>query len=130
MSKNIRTIQTYLYSFVGVVVMAVLLVAINIIATQIHRRGDFTEDKLYTLSDGSRQILAKLKSPITIRLYCTRADNAMPVHLRGFAQRVEDLLKEYVIAAGGKIHLDKLDPIPDSDEIGRASCRERVYVLV
>jgi gliding motility-associatede transport system auxiliary component len=107
--------ETYLYSAVGVAAMLVLLVVINVIAAQAKQRVDLTAERAYTLSAGTRAILAKIDTPVQIRFYCTRGGNAMPASLRNYAQRVEDLLSEYRQRAKGKIEIQKLDPQPDSD---------------
>jgi ABC-type uncharacterized transport system involved in gliding motility auxiliary subunit len=110
-----RGLETYLYSVVGVAAMLVLLVVINMIAATTKKRIDLTADRAYTLSPGTRAILAKIDTPVVIRFYCTRAGTAMPPVLKTYAQRVEDLLGEYQQAARGKIDIQKLDPEPDSD---------------
>jgi len=108
-------LETYLYSAIGVIAMLVLLVVINVIAAQAKQRVDLTSDRAYTLSDGTRAILAKIDTPVQVRFYCTRGGNAMPPALKNHARRVEDLLGEYQQAAKGKIEIRKLDPEPDSD---------------
>jgi ABC-type uncharacterized transport system involved in gliding motility auxiliary subunit len=107
--------ETYLYSAIGVAAMLVLLVVINVIAAQAKQRVDLTAEHGYTFSAGTRNILAKIDTPVQIRFYCPRAGNAMPASLRNYAQRVEDLLGEYRQRAKGKIEIQKLDPQPDSD---------------
>ncbi len=109
-----RSLETYVYSAIGVATMLVLLVVINVIAAQAKQRIDLTADRAYTLSPGTRAILAKIDTPVQIRFYCTRA-NSMPPALRTYAQRVEDLLGEYQQAARGKIEVQKLNPAPDSE---------------
>jgi ABC-type uncharacterized transport system involved in gliding motility auxiliary subunit len=110
-----RRLETYLYSAIGIIAMLVLLVLINVIAAQAKQRIDLTADHAYTLSPGTRAILAKIDTPVQIRFYCTRAGNALPPPLKNYAQRVDDLLGEYRQAAKGKIEIQKLDPQPDSD---------------
>ncbi len=110
-----KNFETYLYSTVGVVAMLVLLIIINLVAAQAKQRVDLTADHSYTLSQGTRAILAKLDTPVQIRFYCTRSENTMPVFLKNYAQRVQDLLNEYRQAGKGKIEIQKLDPQPDSD---------------
>src|SRR5919108_958309 len=104
-----KGLETYLYSALGVAAMAVLLVLINVIAAQAKQRVDLTADRAYTLTDGTRAILKKIDTPVQLRFYCTRGKN-MPVHLKGYAQRVEDLLSEYRQISKGKIEILKLDP--------------------
>jgi ABC-type uncharacterized transport system involved in gliding motility auxiliary subunit len=112
-----KSIETILYSTVGIIVMLVLLVVFNFVASAARSRIDLTEEKAYTLSAGTRAILRKLDTPIKIRFYCTKAENATPhtVLLGSYARRVEDLLAEYKQAARGKLTIEKLDPQPDSD---------------
>jgi ABC-type uncharacterized transport system involved in gliding motility auxiliary subunit len=110
-----KGIETILYSGVGIVAMLFLVIAVNLIAAQAKQRIDLTAEKAYTLSRGTRAILAKLDTPVQIRLYCTRDTKTMPVTLANYAQRVEDLLGEYKQASKGKIEVQQLDPTPDSD---------------
>ena len=95
--------------------MLAILVAVNALAARAKQRVDLTAERAYTLSPGTRAILAKLDTPVQIRFYCTRGDNRMPVMLKTYAQRVEDLLGEYRQASKGQIEIQKLDPEPDSD---------------
>lgn len=110
-----KNIETILYSSAGVVLMLLILVACNLIAGVAKQRVDLTAEKLYTLSPGTRAILSRLDTPIKIRFYCTRGDQSMPMVLKTYAQRVEDLLSEYRQASRGLIEIEKLDPQPDSD---------------
>jgi ABC-type uncharacterized transport system involved in gliding motility auxiliary subunit len=110
-----KQVETLLYSTVGVVAMVLILIAINLIASHMRARIDLTDEKAYTLSPGTRAILAKLDTPITIRFYCTKNASAMPVVLTTYAQRIEDLLGEYRQASKGRIEIQRLNPEPDSD---------------
>src|SRR5438270_4657223 len=108
-------LETWLYSSLGVAAVFVVIVVINAFAARAKVRVDLTAERAYTLSPGTRAILAKLDTPVQIRFYCTRGDNRMPVQLKTYAQRVEDLLGEYRQASKGHIEIQKLDPEPDSD---------------
>jgi len=112
-----KTIETILYSTVGVVVMLAIIVVLNFIAGAARTRLDLTQEKAYTLSAGTRAILKKLDTPVKIRFYCTQGGEASSdtIYLRSYAKRVEDLLAEYKQAAHGKIIVEKYDPQPDSD---------------
>src|SRR6187399_2623487 len=110
-----KGLETYIYSTIGIVAMLIILVAFNIVAARGKQRIDLTAEHAYTLSQGTRNILAKLDTPVQIRFYCTRGENSMPVMLKTYAQRVEDLLGEYRQASKGQIEIQKLDPVPDSD---------------
>ena len=95
--------------------MAAILIAVNWLGSRAKARIDLTEERAYTLSPGTRAILAKLDTPVQVRFYATRGENKMPVFLKNHAQVAEDLLDEFRQAAKGKIEVQKLDPEPDSD---------------
>lgn len=112
-----KSFETIIYSVAGVVIMAAILIGFNIITASLHDRVDLTQEKAFTLSDGTKAILKKLDTPVKIRFYCTQTENATPytVYLKSYAKKVEDLLVEYQQAAHGKLVIQKLDPQPDSD---------------
>ncbi|MDH5537183.1 MAG: Gldg family protein, partial [Betaproteobacteria bacterium] len=70
---------------------------------------------VYTLSPGTKAILGKLEAPVKIRFYYTQGSSAVPVGLKTFAKRVEDLLAEYKAASNGRVTIEKFNPEPDSD---------------
>ncbi|NOY80478.1 MAG: hypothetical protein GXP31_05670 [Kiritimatiellaeota bacterium] len=115
MKSKKRFIETYVFSTVGIVCMAVLLIAVNIISRAVHDRIDLTADRIYTLSDGTRAILKAIDTPITVQFFYSKDVAQMPVYLKNYANRVEDMLKEYAVESGGKIKVRRLNPTPDSD---------------
>ena len=110
-----KQLETFLYSTIGIAAVALILIAFNVIAVRGRQRIDLTAERAYTLSPGTKAILAKLDTPVQVRFYCTKNANTMPVFLTTYAQRVEDLLGEYRQAAKGMIDLQRLNPDPDSD---------------
>lgn len=111
------SLNTILYSVVGVAAMALILIAVNVILGTVKARVDLTEEKVYTLSAGTKNILRKLDTPVKIRFYFTQIQDASPesVFLNAYAKRVEDLLAEYKQAGGANIIIERYDPQPDSD---------------
>jgi ABC-type uncharacterized transport system involved in gliding motility auxiliary subunit len=112
-----KFLETILYSVAGVVGMAAVLIAFNVVTGAFHKRADLTREKAFTLTDGTRAILAKLDTPLKIRFYCSRLETTTPysVPLKSYSKKVEDLLEEYQQAARGKLIIEKYDPQPDSD---------------
>jgi len=112
-----KSLETILYSSAGIVVMLAIIVAINVITGVKPLRLDLTQEKAYTLSDGTRAVLKKLDTPVKIRFYCTQSETATPetVYLKSYARQVEDLLQEYKQVAGKYLIIEKYDPQPDSD---------------
>lgn len=115
MNINKHKWEPLLYSGVGVLAMFLILVAVAAIGGVVKKRFDMTADRIYTLSEGTKKILQKIDTPIVINYYCTQSENQMPVPLKSYARRVEDLLAEYRQVTGGKIEIRKFDPQPDSD---------------
>jgi ABC-type uncharacterized transport system involved in gliding motility auxiliary subunit len=107
--------ETLIYSTVGVVALLVILVLANFVLSAFKQRIDFTEGGLYTVSAGTRSIIGKLDAPVKIRFYYTQSEQNVPLPIKGFARRVEDLLDAFRQASGGKVVVEKLDPQPDSD---------------
>jgi ABC-type uncharacterized transport system involved in gliding motility auxiliary subunit len=108
-------IDSLLYSLVGVIAVLIIIVAINILGGFFKFRTDLTENKLYTLSQGTKKILNKLDTDVVVRFYFSKDNASVPVPLRTYAQEVQDLLDEYQQYSHGKVKVIKLDPKPDSD---------------
>src|SRR5947207_8607475 len=108
-------------AWIALVCIGLMLVAVNIIAGRfLTARLDLTGERLYTLSRGTRQTLARIDEPITLRLYySTRLGDSAPSY-GVYAQRVRELLDEYVAAAKGKLRLEIYNPQPFSDVEDRA----------
>jgi ABC-type uncharacterized transport system involved in gliding motility auxiliary subunit len=107
--------ENLLYSAGGLAAVFVILVLVNVIVGAGRVRLDFTQGKLYTLSQGTRSVLDKLPGTVRIRLYFTQGDNSVPLGIKAYGRRVEDMLAEFRQAAHGNLSIEKFDPQPDSD---------------
>ena len=84
-------------------------------------RIDLTRDHLYTLSPGTRNIIAHLEQPIDLTLYFSdRASHGLP-QLRAYHQHVLHMLEQVVRRSHGRIHLTQVDPLPFSEDEDRAT---------
>ena len=106
----------------GVVLAVVLLFAANMLASRLlgPARIDLTENRLFTLSEGTRNILASLEEPVTLRFYLSRRELERVPGIGGYADRVLALLNEYERLAGGKLKLHVIDPEQFTEEEDRA----------
>ncbi len=110
--------QRNLLSVLGLFIIAALFIAVVVFSNQMFRsaRLDLTQDKLFTLSEGTRQVLSEIDEPITLRFYySSRIAEDLP-DIGVYAQRVRDMLEEYASIADGKIRLEVFDPQPFTDE--------------
>lgn len=100
---------------VGTLIVLAILVAANVIIGHLRVRKDLTANKLYTLSPGTRHLLTHLDRDVKLRLYVNSGSPDVPVYVKDYARKVEDLLDEYRIVAKGRVTVEKYDPTPDSD---------------
>ncbi len=104
-------------------VLAVLFVAVILICNTLFRgaRLDLTSSHLYTLSQGTKNILSSIDEPIHLYLfYSDKGSQELP-QLRVYAQRVREMLEEMSARAGGKLKLEVIDPQPYSEDEDRAT---------
>lgn len=85
-------------------------------------RLDLTEDGLFTLSQGTKNILSRINfdEPVTIKFYATNDDRVMPNILKPHARSIEDLLLEYEKQSNGSVSLEVIHPNPDTDDEDKA----------
>jgi len=110
---------TFKKTFAGILIIAVL-VLFNVVGNYLDYKIDFTEDKMFTLSDGTLSMLQKIEEPVHLEFYFSRQVEDLPIFYKNYATRIEDLLGEYVAASNGKVTLEIIEPKPDSDEAVRA----------
>ena len=84
-------------------------------------RLDLTENNLYTLSDGSKQIVKSIDEPINMYFFFSEKSSENLSQLRTYATRVKELLEEYALLSDGKINLSIVDPEPFSDAEDQAA---------
>ena len=100
----------------GLIVLLLVLVLANVVASQLRLRADVTGERLYTLSGGTLNLLAGLDRDVTLKFYRTRSAEGLPMTFKQYGQRILDLLREYEARGNGRIALEVIDPEPDSDE--------------
>ncbi|MFV0456992.1 MAG: Gldg family protein [Pseudomonas sp.] len=112
-----------IYSGAGLLLIALAFLVFNMGSGLLftNARLDLTEQKLYTISEGTESILEELESPIELQFFYSDGAVRDLVALRNYARRVEELLRAYERAAGGKLKLQVIDPQPFSEEEDRAA---------
>jgi len=108
----------------GLLLLAVLFLGV-VMLSNVGLRGmrlDLTQNRLYTLSSGTQQVLHELKEPVNLYFYFSRDEAAKQSPLiLPYAARVREFLEEIAARAGGKINLHVVDPQPFSDDEDRAA---------
>jgi ABC-type uncharacterized transport system involved in gliding motility auxiliary subunit len=118
--------QTRRLSYATLLLLAVALIAAVAASNTLLRgmRLDLTEGGLYTLAPGTRAFLGKIEEPINLYFFSsdrvTAEENAFQ-GLRPYMQRVREMLEEFESAAGGRVSLQVIDPLPFSEDEDRAA---------
>ena len=112
-----------IYAIAAIVLAAVIFVALNIAADTLltTERLDLTQTGVYTLAQGTKNIIANLKEPITLRFFYTKKIGANYPQTDAYAKRVRDLLEDYASRSNGKIIFQEIDPEPFSQEEDEAT---------
>ena len=97
---------------VGTLVIAGLVVMLNLLGGYIRGRLDLTRGNLYTLAEGTREVLGNLNDIVTFRLFVS---DELPPEIQLTLRDVEDLLADFRRAGGGRLVVERIDP-DDSDE--------------
>jgi len=100
------------YAAAVLVLSAILFVALNTFANVglQNARLDLTERHLFTLSQGTRNIVTALREPVTLKFYYSEDVVTEIPALRAHAQRVRDMLREIAAASRGKVRVEEINP--------------------
>ena len=79
-------------------------------------RFDLTENKLYTLGEGTYNIINKIENDLVLNYYFSDSLTQEDNYLRAYSKRIKELLEEYALRSKGKIKLNIIDPVPFSDD--------------
>lgn len=113
------------FTLIALLVALAIFFSVNLASSALFRsaRVDLTESRLYTLSEGTRNILGGMQEPVTLRLYYSKklaGETPGLTHINDYANRVQETLQEYVSSAKGKLELFVVDPEPFSEDEDRA----------
>jgi len=107
----------FLFSKAGIAVIAVAtIVAVALISSLPSLRIDLTEDNLYSLSDGTRNIVSNLQTPIELMFFYSESATEDIPQIRSYGTRVQELLREIVLASNGRLSFSVIDPEPFSED--------------
>ncbi|MGK2742507.1 Gldg family protein [Tepidicaulis sp. LMO-SS28] len=109
-------------SILTLVLLAVFFVAFNLFVNLSVRtaRLDLTENNLFTLSEGTKEILRNIEEPVTLRFFYSERLSTDYPRIRNYAGRVRDMLEEMRAVAGPELVLEVIDPEPFSEDEDRA----------
>ena len=107
----------FLFSRIGLLIISVaLVIGVLVISSLPSVRIDLTQDDLYSLSPGTKNIVSDLQGPLEIMFFYSESATEDTPQIRTYANRVQELLREIIIASNNRISLSVIDPQPFSEE--------------
>ncbi len=113
-------------TLVNIILFSILLSAyiVSLLANR-HGLGEFTYDlterQIYTLSEGTEEVLSSIEVPINLYYFFSESNSKGITPIRDYARRVESILEQYVQKSNGKIILEKINPEPFSEDEDKAA---------
>ena len=106
-----------LYTTTALVLLAVLFVITTMLSSALFKnwRLDLTENRLFTLSQGTTNIVGSLQEPVTLRLYFSETASEDLPQIRRYADRVFELMQEMASRSNGQLEIQRIDPQPFSE---------------
>ena len=99
-------------------VVLLIIVAINFLASRRFVRADLTENKIYTISKSTKKILKDLDDIVRLEAYFSKK----PARVAQIRSKVKDMLDEYGAFSKGNLQIDFIDPV-DFDETEKQKLR-------
>ncbi|MCC5864386.1 MAG: Gldg family protein [Wenzhouxiangella sp.] len=111
------------YSGGALALLAILFLALTMLSSTLltGARLDLTENRLYTLSPGTINLLRAIEEPITLDFYFSEAASSELPQVRNFARRVQELMDEMARRSNGSLEVRRIDPRPFSEEEDQAT---------
>jgi ABC-type uncharacterized transport system involved in gliding motility auxiliary subunit len=107
----------------GLLILAALFIAVTVLSNALFRgvKLDLTENNMYTLSEGSKNIVGQLEEPINLYFFFSEKTAASMPSVKTYANHVREMLEQLAELSGGKINLSVIDPEPFSEAEDRAA---------
>ena len=116
--SNLTKLNQKKLAIIGIFVSIVFLFSLNILSSLEIRTSqiDLTENKLYTLSEGTKEVIKEIDEPITFKLYYSPTFGEISPSHGNYFKRVKELLENFALASNGKIILNLINPLSFSIE--------------
>ena len=99
-------------SLTALILFAVILISINLLSTQFFVRVDLTENRMYTISSSTSQVLRELPDVVNIKAYFSKD---LPPYFATLDREVKNLLDEYRSRSQGNVRVEFIDPAEDPE---------------
>ena len=112
--------------YISVILVIAILIIINLISGEFSLRLDLTEDKQYTLSDATKNILKELEEPVTVKVYFSED---LPPDIEKIRKDVKEMLVEFSKLSDGMLVYEFINP-GESEEIENAAVKDGLQPIL
>ena len=122
MMSRLQSVERRTLAIGSLALAVVFFFALHVLSSQVFRgmQLDLTEGRIYTLSEGTRKILASLREPVTLRFFVSRELLEQSPSFKNYAKSVQELLERYAALSNTNLKLEFIQPEPFSPEEDRA----------
>jgi len=99
--------------YVKFLIYLVVVILVNAAGVTLFFRLDLTENKIYSISDASKQVVSTISEPLTINVFFTRN---LPAPYNTIERYLKDLLQEYSTHANQYFNYRFFDVSPDEGD--------------
>lgn len=112
-----------LFSSAGLLSLAALILVSTLVVDGLFKglRLDLTENKIYTLSEGSKKIVSNLDQPVDLFFYFSHEASRDALGWRNYAKQVQEMLEEFELSSNGNLKLHVIEPEAFSEEEDQAA---------
>jgi ABC-type uncharacterized transport system involved in gliding motility auxiliary subunit len=112
----------WLLTAVGTLVVLAITVVVNIIASLSSSRVDWTEYKVHTLTEGTKNIVGRVDTDTTLKFFVSPKDQ-LPPNLRPLVDQTDSWLARYreLNPKFVKIEKQEVEPATDEEEAAKAA---------
>ncbi len=101
-----------------VLILAAIVVMVNIVSRSLFFRLDFTDNKMYSLSRSSKDVIGKLDDRMVAKVYFSKD---LPGQVANARRYLQDMLEEYEAYSNGNFHFEFISP--DDNESAQNDAR-------
>lgn len=117
---NIFNKNIFDQSISSVLLLLALLVGVNVLAAQKYIYLDLTQEKVYTTSDVTKNILKNLNKEVEVKFYISKD---LPVELANVKTQLVDMMNQYQDIAGGRLKVSY--EAPENDQVKIAELAQK-----
>ena len=108
-----RGLATGIYSATVVLLVGLILAAGNFLSSRVLARIDLTQDREFTVSKATREVLRGLDDIVTVKVYFSKR---LPPNLATLRRNIDDVLREFQAYSHGKVRVEYIDPAEKPEE--------------